>query len=128
METQTPIEHEIITIVEEMPNTQQLNLKKLVEALTTLVFEDEFNELVKANSIASLQWEKSVSRQTFILEKKAEIENQLVHYTTVKNRWAKRDTTIEIVGTCLFLILSILSPVFFLLELLRRWSLAHFRA
>lgn len=47
-----------------------------------------------------------------MLQKKAEIEDHLKHYTKVKNHWAKADTTIKIIGTCIVLLSSVLSAVF----------------
>lgn len=43
---------------------------------------------------ASLEREKSRSRQQLMLQKKAEIEDYLKHYTKVNNHCAKADTTI----------------------------------
>lgn len=89
--------------------------QKAIES-AILVFENEAKakpniELKPSLSSTSLVREKCISRQQFMLQKKTELETQLTHYTKVKNRWARADATVTIVGTYVVLISSILSSI-----------------
>ena len=51
-------------------------------------------------------------RKEYMVLKKIELEKMLTHITKVKNRWAKADVTIKIIGTSIVFISSTLAAIF----------------
>ena len=51
-------------------------------------------------------------RKEYMVLKKIELEKMLSHITKVKNRWAKADVTIKIIGTSIVFISSTLAAIF----------------
>ena len=74
--------------------------------------EELTEEQLCARIDVQLEKEKSESRQEYMKLKKAELERQLVHYTKIKDRWAKADVGIKITGTFTIVLTSILASVF----------------
>lgn len=110
--------HQLTTITEEPQPLPQPNPKKVLEP-AILVIENVVkakpsnnNRELSSLSKLSIERKKSISRQQFLLQKKAEIGTQLANYTKVKNRWAKAEATVKIFGTSLVLVSSIFSCFF----------------
>ena len=74
---------------------------------------EELTEEELRNKINNeIEKQKTKSRQEYMKQKKEELEKQLQHYSKVKDRWAKADVGIKIIGTITVVLSSVLASVF----------------